>query len=82
MYPQVVQFETRRSEVARELQLTRQREAARAKVPKSAECSVAFESSRLRRLLNGAGRSPLRREVAISRPTWTGPSDDELRRLV
>ena len=75
MYPQVVQFETRRSEVARELQLIRQREAARARVPKSAEDSVAFKSSRLRRLLNGADWSPLRRKVAIPRPPWTGPSD-------
>lgn len=68
MYPQVVQFETRRSEVARELQLIREREAARARVPNSAESSVAFKSPRLRRLLNGAGWSPLRRKVASPRP--------------
>jgi hypothetical protein len=67
MYPHVVQFETRRSEVARELRLIREREAARARVSSSRVGSVAPESTGLRALLGSARRSPLRRKARIAR---------------
>ena len=69
MYPQVVQFETRRSQVARELQLIRQQKAARARVPNTEQGSVAFTTLRLGRLLSGARWSSLRRDVATPRKT-------------
>jgi hypothetical protein len=65
MYPHVVQFETRRSEMARELRLSREREAAREGVSKPQVRSVAFESTRLRALLGGDGWS--RRKARIAR---------------
>jgi hypothetical protein len=66
MYPQVVQFETRRSQVAGELQLIRQRKAAR-ESSESRGGSAARGTSRLGRLLSSAGWSPLRRKVAVPR---------------
>jgi hypothetical protein len=65
MYPHVVQFETRRSEIARELRLSRERETAREGVSKPKVRFVAFESTRLRALLSGAGWS--RRKARIAR---------------
>jgi hypothetical protein len=65
MYPHVVQFETRRSDVARELRLIRERAAAREGVSNSQVRSVAFESTGLRALLGSAGWS--RRKARVAR---------------
>ena len=67
MYPQVVQFDTRRSQIARELQLLRERTGRARKGLEPAVGSRATDSSRLRRLLSGTGWSPVRRKVAIPR---------------
>jgi hypothetical protein len=66
MYPHVVQFETRRSQIAGELRLIREREAARERVATSEVGSVALEANRRRVPLSGGRWSPLRRKARIA----------------
>ena len=86
MYPQVVQFETRRLQVARELQLIRERKPARERVSISEVSSVAFKSTRLRRLLNRAGSESAatqgRSHTQVPVRPLDVPSDDEHRLLI
>jgi hypothetical protein len=56
MYPQVVQLDTRRREIERELQLIRERRRAREGL-EGAAGSTGFRSLRLRTLLRSAGWS-------------------------
>ena len=56
MYPQVVQFETRRLQMERELQFIRERKRAR-KSLETAAGSTRFRSLRLRTFLHSAGWS-------------------------